>query len=59
MNVKTGKNTKVIFGNQKQTEIVINKGTNFKVTGIHYDGTMAYPRKKGARPRVVLDIETI
>ena len=59
MNVNTGKNTKVIFGNQKQAEVVLNKGTDFKVTGIHFDGTYATPRNKGTRPRVVLDIETI
>ena len=58
INVKSGKNTKVIFGNQKQAEVVINKGTDFKVTGIHFDGTYATPRNKGSRPRVVLDIET-
>ena len=59
INVKSGKNTKIMFGNQQQAEIVINKGTDFKVTGIHYDGTYATPRNKGMRPRVVLDIETI
>lgn len=59
INVNAGKNTKIIFGNQKQSEIVINKGTDFKVTGIHFDGSYATPRNKGTRPRVVLDIETI
>ena len=58
MNIKAGKNTKIIFGNQKQAEVVINKGTNFKVTGIHFDGSYATPRNKGMKPRVVLDIET-
>lgn len=58
MNIKTGKNTKIIFGNKDQAEVVLNKGTDFKVTGIHFDGTYARPRNKGTRPRVVLDIET-
>ncbi len=58
MNVKTKANTKVVFGSKAQAEMVINKGTNFKITGIHYDGTTAYPRNKGARPRVVIDVET-
>ena len=58
MNVNVGKSTKVIFGNAKQAEVVLNKGTDFKVTGIHFDGTYATPRNKGTRPRVVLDIET-
>ena len=59
INIKAGKNTKMIFGNSKQAEVVLNKGTDFKVTGIHYDGSYATPRNKGTRPRVVLDIETI
>ena len=58
INIKAGKNSKVIFGNQKQAEVVMNKGTDFKITGIHFDGTYATPRNKGTRPRVVLDIET-
>ena len=39
-------------------EMVLNKGTNMRVTGIHYDGSMAYPRNGGAKPRVVIDVET-
>ena len=38
--------------------MVLNKGTNMRVTGIHYDGTYATPRGKGTKPRVVLDVET-
>lgn len=58
MNIKAKGNTKIVFGAKSQAEMIINKGTNFKVTGIHYDGTYAYPRGKGARPRVVIDVET-
>lgn len=58
MNVKAGKNTQVVFGAKKQSEIVINKGTNMKITGVHYDGSTAYPRNKGAKPRIVIDVET-
>lgn len=58
MNIKAGANTKVVFGAKKQAELVLNKGTNFKVTGIKFDGTMAHPRNSGSKPRVVLDIET-
>lgn len=58
MNVKVGKDTKMVFGAKDQAEIVLNKGTNFKITGIHYDGTYAHPRSGGRKPRVVLDIET-
>lgn len=57
MNVKAGRNTKVVFGARKQAEIVINKGTTMKIVGVHYDGTYATPRNKGYRPRIVLDVE--
>ena len=58
MNINAGKNTKMVFGAKKQAEIVLNKGTNFKITGIHYDGSYATPRNSGIKPRVVLDVET-
>lgn len=58
MNIKAGKDTKMVFGAKKQAEIVLNKGTNFKITNIHYDGTYATPRGKGMKPRVIVDIET-
>ena len=58
MNIKAGKDTKMVFGAKKQAEIVLNKGTNFKITGIHYDGTYATPRNSGRKPRVILDVET-
>ena len=58
MNIKAGKDTKMVFGAKKQAEIVLNKGTSFKITGIHYDGTYATPRNSGRKPRVVIDIET-
>lgn len=58
MNIKAKGNTKIVFGAKSQAEMVINKGTNFKITGIHYDGTYATPRNKGYKPRVVIDIET-
>lgn len=58
MNVKASSNTKVVLGAKAQSEIVLNKGTNMRITGIHYDGTYATPRTKGTRPRVVIDVET-
>lgn len=58
MNIKAKGSTKIVFGAKSQAEMVINKGTGFKITGIHYDGTTAYPRNKGARPRIVIDVET-
>lgn len=58
MNINASKDTKMVFGAKKQAEIVLNKGTNFKITGIHYDGSYATPRNSGIKPRVVIDVET-
>lgn len=58
MNIHAGKNTKMVFGAKKQAEIVLNTGTNMKITGIHFDGSYATPRNSGRKPRVVLDVET-
>jgi hypothetical protein len=58
MNINAGKDTKMVFGAKKQAEIVLNRGTNMRITGIHYDGTYATPRNSGRKPRVVIDVET-
>ena len=57
MNIKAGSTTKVVFGAKKQAELVVNKGTTMKITGVRYDGTYATPRNNAYRPRIVLDIE--
>ena len=58
MNINAGKDTKMVFGAKKQAEIVLNKGTNMRITGIHFDGSYATPRNSSTKPRVVLDVET-
>ena len=58
MKIKAGKDTKMVFGAKSQAEIVLNKGTNFRITGIKYDGSYATPRNSGRKPRVELEIET-
>lgn len=58
MNIKAHSGTKIVLGAKSQAEMVINKGTNFRITGIRYDGTTATPRGRGAVPRVVIDVET-
>lgn len=55
---KVGKSTKVVFGAKKQAEVIGNKGNDYRVTGIHFDGSYATPRNGGTKPRVVLEIET-
>ena len=58
MKINAGKDTKMVFGAKAQAEIVLNKGTNFKITGIRYDGSYASPRSGGTKPRIELTIET-
>ena len=58
-NIKAGANTKVLFGAKSQSEVVIGKGTNFKITGVRYSGKTVQPRNSKSKPQIVLDIETI
>lgn len=58
MNVNARRDTKMVFGAKKQSEIILNKGTNMRITGVHFDGSTAYPRNGRAKPRVVIDVET-
>ena len=58
MNIKVGKNTKVLFGAKKQAEVIVGKGTDFKITGVHYNNKTATPRGGSYKPQLVIDIET-
>lgn len=59
MNIRANSKTQVVFGAKSQAEIVINKGTNFRVVGCHYDGTTAMPRGSyRSMPRLIIDVET-
>lgn len=58
MNINAHAGAKMVFGAKAQSEIVLNKGTNMRITGIHFDGTYATPRGGRTKPRVVIDIET-
>ena len=57
-NIKAGKNTNVLFGARAQSEIIIGKGTDFKITGVKYSGKTATPRGGSYKPQIVIDIET-
>ena len=57
-NINTGSNTKMLFGAQKQAEMILNKGTNFRITDVRYTGNTATPRGRGAKPQIEIDIET-
>mgnify|MGYP002860660975 CR=1 FL=1 len=56
--IKAGKNTQCVFGATNQAEIVLGKGTNFRVTGASFTGKIAHPKSGGSVKQIVLDIET-
>lgn len=56
--IKAGKNTQCVFGATNQAEIVLGKGTKFRVTGASFTGKVAHPKSGGAIKQIVLDIET-
>ena len=56
--IKAGKNTKVLFGSKKQSEVIIGKGTDFRITGVGYRGKTATPRGGSYKKQLVIDIET-
>lgn len=57
-NIKAGSNTQMLFGAKKQSEVIVNKGTNFRITGVRFTGRTASPRGKSSRPQIEIDIET-
>lgn len=57
MKIKADKNTKVVLGAKKQTEVILNKGTNLKITNVRYDGSTASPRNGRTKPRIEIEIE--
>ncbi len=57
MNIKASSSTKVVLGAKAQTEVILNKGTTMKITGIRFDGSTATPRTGSSKPRVVVDVE--
>ena len=59
INIKTPSGTRCVLGNQKQAEVILNRGVIFKATGAHFDGTYAYPRLGGRLPRVIVDVEIV
>ena len=57
MNIKAPGSVKGIFVNKAQAEVVLAKGTRFKITSARFSGKTVYPRVGGARKQVILEIE--
>ena len=64
LNINARDTTKGLFGAKKQSEVVLDKGTNFKITGVRFakdsrgNTIYATPRGRGAMPQLEIDIET-
>ena len=56
-NINAGAKTPMLFGAQKQSEVVLGY-TNWKITGVRYTGKTATPRGKMPRKQIEIDIET-
>jgi hypothetical protein len=59
LNINAPATTKAVIGNPSQTELVLSRSTKYRIKGAHFDGTTAYPRNGGAKPRIVVDVEII
>ena len=58
-NIKAGAGTQMVWGAMSQSEVIIGKGTNWRVTGVKFTGKTALPRSKGySVPQLQIDIET-
>ena len=57
--IKAGKKTQVVFGAKNQAEVILGKGTNFKITDAGFTGKIAHPKSGGTKKQIYIDIETI
>lgn len=59
MNIKANNQTQMVFGAKSQAEIILDKGTNFRITDVKYTGGTAYPRGSiSGKPIVEITVET-
>ena len=61
--IKAGSKTQCVFGAKSQAEIILGKGTNFKVTDVGFTGKTAKPRSSSGigiteKPQIYINIET-
>ena len=59
MNIKAPSWTPAVVGDKHEAELVLKPGLKYRITGAHYNGQIAYPQKKGAMKRIVVDVEII
>lgn len=56
-NIKTPSSTKVLLGNKAQTEVIIAKGHNMRITDVGFTGRTATPRMGSPVKQIYIDIE--
>lgn len=57
--IKAGANTQVLMGAKAQAEIILNKGTNLRVTNVSYTGNTATPRlSTTSKKQIIIELET-
>lgn len=57
MRIHTSKSTKVALVQRSQAEVVLDIGTNFKITGVRDTGTWARPRVGGRKKVIEIDVD--
>lgn len=54
---KTSAKTPVVFGAKSQSEIIVHKGTDRKITNVYFSGKTATPRGRGSKPQIIVEVE--
>lgn len=59
MVIKAPSSTKIVFGAKSQAEMVINKGTKYRVNDVKFTGRTATPRNSGSKPVLQVEVEVV
>lgn len=57
MRIHTGSGTKAALVQSSQAEVLLGRGTNYKITGARFTGGRAYPQKGGSKKIIEIDVE--
>ena len=55
----TPSTAKVVFGAKSQSEIITDKGTQYKINKVYYNGKTATPRNGASKPQLVIEVEVV
>ena len=57
LDIKAAKTTRCVLGAKRESEIILNKNTNFKIADVSYTGQTASPRGGSLKKQVKITIE--